>query len=73
MKLLQEKNGLVGIRFIVLAFTVLICIAAALLFYPPISTRTAEEPTSGDVTFTDRAGNPLEGTFELSGVGVSSG
>ena len=32
-----------------------------------------EVRTSGDLTFTDSAGNPLNGIIELSGTGVSSG
>ncbi len=73
MKLLREKDGHANIRLIVLVFVVLSGIAAALLFYPPITTRTAEERSSGDVAFIDRTGNPLGGRLEISGAGISSG
>ncbi len=73
IKLLPEKDGHADIRLMVLAFVVLSGIAAALLFYPPVYTRTAEGRTSGDVTFIDSTGNPLEGILEISGAGITSG
>lgn len=73
MDILRDKEGLSNIRLIVLVFMVLTGIAAALLYFPPIPTKTEPEKTSGDMTFTDGAGNPLSGSIELRGDGVSSG
>ncbi|MDO9097808.1 MAG: hypothetical protein Q7U60_06780, partial [Candidatus Methanoperedens sp.] len=55
-------------RLIVPVFFVLSLSLAALYYVS-----TAEEKTSGDITFTDSAGNPLMGAVELSGAGISSG
>ncbi len=73
MDVLRDKDGLSNIRLIILVFVVLSGIAAALLYFPPISTRTAPLKTSGEITFIDGAGNPLGGAISLSGDGVSSG
>ncbi|MBU4491175.1 MAG: hypothetical protein KKD69_01785, partial [Euryarchaeota archaeon] len=73
MDILQDREGRSNIRLIVLVFMVLSGIAAALLYFPPILTKTEPEKSSGDLTFTDGAGNPLTGALTLSGEGVSSG
>ncbi|MFZ3060894.1 MAG: carboxypeptidase regulatory-like domain-containing protein, partial [Candidatus Methanoperedens sp.] len=73
MDVLRDKAGLSNIRLIILVFVVLSGIAAALLYFPPISTRTAPLKTSGEIKFMDSAGNPLSGAISLSGEGVSSG
>jgi PGF-pre-PGF domain-containing protein len=73
MDVLRDKAGLSNIRLIILVFVVLSGIAAALLYFPPILTHTEAQKTSGEITFTDSAGNPLTGAISLSGDGVSSG
>ncbi|MCZ7397010.1 MAG: hypothetical protein O8C59_00640, partial [Candidatus Methanoperedens sp.] len=73
MKLLSKNEGHANIRLIVLIYVVLSGIAVAFLFYPPVSTRSAEERTSGDVTFLDSSGNPFGGILEISGGEITSG
>lgn len=73
MDVLRDKAGLSNIRLIIFVFVVLSGIAAALLYFPPILTHTEAQKTSGEITFTDSAGNPLTGAISLSGDGVSSG
>ncbi|MDP2844727.1 MAG: hypothetical protein Q8N79_01450, partial [Candidatus Methanoperedens sp.] len=73
MDVLRDKEGRYNIRHIILVFVVLSGIAAALILYPPIPTKTDPDKTSGDITFTDSGGNPLTGGIELSGAEVSSG
>lgn len=66
MTILRDKTGRANIRLIVLVFAVLSGIAAALLYFPPVPTRTEPEKTSGDITFTDSSGIPLGGTISIS-------
>ncbi|MCX9026032.1 MAG: hypothetical protein OIN85_08070, partial [Candidatus Methanoperedens sp.] len=73
MDILRDRAGLSKTRLIILVFVVLSGIAAALLYFPPVPTRTEALKTSGEITFTDSAGNPLTGAISLSGDGVSSG
>ncbi len=73
MDVLRDKEGLSNVRLIILVFVVLSGIAAALLYFPPIPTRTEALKTSGEITFADSAGNPLSGAMTLSGEGISSG
>jgi hypothetical protein len=73
MDILRDKDGRSNIRLIILVFAVLTGIVAALLYFPPILTRTGEVKTSGDITFLDGIGNPLSGTIEISGAGISGG
>lgn len=73
MDVLRNKEGRSNIRLIIFVFVVLSGIVAALLYFPPIPTRTEPEKTSGDITFLDGAGNPISGAIELIGAGVSSG
>ncbi|MBU4223386.1 MAG: hypothetical protein KKD46_06890, partial [Euryarchaeota archaeon] len=55
MSVLRDKTGHANIRHVILTFIILSGLAAAFLYYPPIPTRTAEELTQGDITFTDSA------------------
>ena len=73
MSVLRDKTGHVNIRQVILTFIILSGLAAAFLYDPPIPTRTAEELTQGDITFTDRAGNPISGAIGISGSGISGG
>lgn len=73
MSVLRDKTGHANIRHVILTFIILSGLAAAFLYYPPIPTRTAEELTQGDITFTDSAGNPISGAIGLSGSGISGG
>ncbi len=71
MDVLRDKEGHSNIRLIILVFVVLTGIVAALLYFPPILTRTEEKRTSGDITFTDGMGNLLSGTLTGSVAGTS--
>ncbi len=73
MSVLQDKTGHANIRHVILTFIILIGLAVAFLYYPPIPTRTAEELTQGDITFTDSAGDPINGAIGISGSGISGG
>ncbi|MFZ3059177.1 MAG: hypothetical protein WA102_05495 [Candidatus Methanoperedens sp.] len=50
---------------------VLSLLVVAVLYFSSIG--VIEKRTSGDITFTDSAGSPLNGAIELSGAGMSSG
>ncbi len=72
MRLIWDNRGRTNVRLIMLVFAVLSGIAAAILYFPPLLTSTSEEPTRGDITFIDGAGNPLRCILEISGDGVKS-
>jgi len=72
MSVLQDKTGHANIRHVILTFIILTGLAAAFLYYPPIPTRTAEELTQGNITFTDSAGDPISGAIGISGSGISA-
>ena len=73
MSVLGDKTGRANIRHVILTFIILSGLAAAFLYYPPIPTRTAEELTRGDITFTDISGNPISGAIGISGSGITGG
>ncbi len=61
-----------NIKNTLLIFVMLSVLAIALLYFLPIPTRAGgEKLTSGDITFTDGSGNPLNGKIEINGAGIS--
>ncbi|MDD5474107.1 MAG: hypothetical protein PHU34_08150 [Candidatus Methanoperedens sp.] len=72
---LSERKHIPPRRFgrwlLVSGSIVLSLLVVAVLYIPSIG--IIEKRTSGDITFTDSAGSPLNGAIELSGAGMSSG
>ncbi len=66
MDILQDREGHSNIRLIILVFVVLTGIVAALLYFPPIPTKTEPGKTSGEITFLDGTGNPLGCVLQTS-------
>src|SRR5574341_131033 len=66
LSVVRDCAGRANIRLLILVFVVLMGIAVALVYNPPIPTRSEEKRTKGDITFIDGQGNPLSGTLSIS-------
>ncbi len=69
----EKKAARAVIRLSVPLLLILVVLIASILIIYSIPVLTEEKRTSGNLTFTDRAGIPVSGTIEISMTGAPSG
>ncbi len=71
MSFIKDKDGSLNIRLIILLIVIMTGVVAAIFYFPPVPTQTAEALTNGSIIFTDKTGNVLPGTIEVSIAGAT--